>query len=329
MRGRLTAVVLALVAVVAAALASTASARSSDTRLSLVGYAVPREALGAVIKAWQQTPDGKDVSFTQSYGASGDQARAVAAGLKADIVQLSTGLDIELLEKAGLVDPNWDKQSFKGIATNSIVVFAVRDGNPKHIKSWDDLVRPGVQIVTPNPLSSGAAKWNVMAAYGAQRRLGKTDKQAIAYVERMMRNVVSLDTSGRNATNSFLAGRGDVFITYENEARLAKLQYVIPRQTLLVEAPIAVIKTSENKELATKFVRFTRTPQAQRIFAEYGFRPLLPSVYREFLKQYPRRPGIFKIGDKYIGGWKAVDKRWFDPDKGLWVGIAKRSGLGT
>ena len=329
MTRRTLATLLAAIAVGALAAATSATARTTDTTLSLVGYAVPREALGAVIKAWQQTPDGKDVDFTQSYGASGDQARAVAAGLKADVVQLSTGLDIDQLVKAGLVDRNWDRQTAKGIATNSIVVFAVRDGNPKHIKSWDDLVRPGVQIVTPNPLSSGAAKWNVMAAYGAQRRLGKTDKQAIAYVERMMRNDVSLDTSGRNATNSFLAGRGDVFITYENEARLAKLQYVIPRQTLLIEAPIAVIKTSENKELATKFVRFTRTPQAQRIFAEYGFRPLLPSVYREFLKQYPRRPGIFKIGDKYIGGWKAVDKRWFDPDKGLWVGIAKRSGLGT
>jgi sulfate/thiosulfate transport system substrate-binding protein len=208
-------------------------------------------------------------------------------------------------------------------------VFAVRDGNPKHIKNWNDLVKPGVGIVTPNPLSSGAAKWNVMAAYGAQRRLGKTDKQAISFVERMMKNVVSLDTSGRNATNAFLAGRGDVFITYENEARLAKLQYVIPRQTLLIEAPIAVIKTSDNRELATKFVRFTRSMQAQRIFAQYGFRPLLPSVYHEFIKQYPKRPGVFKINDKYIGGWKAVEKRWFDPDKGLWVGIAKRTGLGT
>jgi sulfate/thiosulfate-binding protein len=329
MRGRLTAVVLALVAVVAAVVASTASARSSDTRLSLVGYAVPREALGAVIKAWQQTPDGKDVSFTQSYGASGDQARAVAAGLKADVVQLSTGLDIELLEKAGLVDPNWDKQSFKGIATNSIVVFAVRDGNPKKIKSWNDLLKPGVGIVTPNPLSSGAAKWNVMAAYGAQRRLGKTDKQARDFIEKMFKNVVSLDTSGRNATNTFVAGRGDVFITYENEARLAKLQYVIPRQTLLIEAPIAVIKNSENREAANTFIRFTKTAAAQRIFAEYGFRPLLPSVYQEFIKQYPRRPGIFKITDRYIGGWNAVDKRWFDPDKGIWVGIAKRAGVGT
>ena len=329
MRIRLGALVLALVALAGAALAATASARSSDTRLSLVGYAVPREALGAVIKAWQQTPDGRDVSFTQSYGASGDQARAVAAGLKADIVQLSTGLDIELLERAGLVDGNWDKQAAKGIATNSIVVFAVRDGNPKKIRNWSDLVKPGVEIVTPNPLSSGAAKWNVMAAYGAQRRLGKTDRQAQAFVERLVKNVASLDTSGRNATNTFVAGRGDVFITYENEARLAKLQYVIPRQTLLIEAPIAVIKNSENKDVANRFIRFTKSAQAQRIFAQYGFRPTVPSVYREFIKQYPRRPGVFKITDKYLGGWNAIEKKWFDPDKGLWVGIARRAGVGT
>ena len=329
MTRRTLAALLTVATAIALATAATAPARTSDTTLSLVGYSVPRDALGAVIKAWQQTPDGKDVNFTQSYGASGDQARAVAAGLKADVVQLSTGLDIDLLVKAGLVDRNWDKQTAKGIATNSVVVFAVRDGNPKHIKSWNDLVRPGIGIVTPNPSSSGAAKWNVMAAYGAQRRLGKTDKQAIAFVERLMRNVVSLDTSGRNATNSFLSGRGDVYITYENEARLAKLQYVIPRQTLLIEAPIAVIKTSEHKDLATKFVRFTRTVQAQRIFGQYGFRPLIPSVYQEFSKQYPKRPGVFRITDKYIGGWKAVETRWFDPDKGLWVGIAKRTGVGT
>ncbi len=329
MTRRTLAALLTVATAIALTTAATAPARTSDTTLSLVGYSVPRDALGAVIKAWQQTPDGKDVNFTQSYGASGDQARAVAAGLKADVVQLSTGLDIDLLVKAGLVDRNWDKQTAKGIATNSVVVFAVRDENPKHIKSWNDLVRPGIGIVTPNPSSSGAAKWNVMAAYGAQRRLGKTDKQAIAFVERLMRNVVSLDTSGRNATNSFLSGRGDVYITYENEARLAKLRYVIPRQTLLIEAPIAVIRTSEHKDLATKFVRFTRTAQAQRIFGQYGFRPLLPSVYREFSKQYPKRPGVFRITDKYIGGWQAVETRWFDPDKGLWLGIAKRTGVGT
>jgi sulfate/thiosulfate-binding protein len=326
---RRTLVLLGATVAAALAAATTATARTSDTTLRLVAYSVPRDALGAVIKAWQQTPDGKDVDFTQSYGASGDQARAVAAGLKADIVQLSTGLDVDLLVKAGLVDKSWDKQTAKGIATNSIVVFAVRDGNPKHIEGWNDLVRPGVQIVTPNPSSSGAAKWNVVAAYGAQRRLGKTHKQAVGFVERMMRNVVSLDTSARNATNSFLAGRGDVYITYENEAHLAKLQYVIPRQTLLIEAPIALIKTSEHKDLATSFLRFTRTPRAQRIFAQYGFRPLLPSVYQEFVEQYPKRPGVFKLSDQYIGGWKAVDQRWFDPNKGLWAGIAKSAGLGT
>jgi sulfate/thiosulfate-binding protein len=328
MSRRLLALVSMLVLATALA-AATASARSADTRLGLVGYAVPREALAAVIKAWQETPDGKDVDFTQSYGASGDQARAVAAGLRADIVQLSTGLDIELLVRAGLVDPKWNRQSYKGIATNSIVVFAVRDGNPKKIRNWDDLLKPGVGIVTPNPLSSGAAKWNVLAAYGAQRRLGKTDKQAVAWVERMVKNVVSLDTSGRNATNSFIAGRGDVFITYENEARLAKLQYVIPRQTLLIEAPIAVIKTSDNRDAANRFIRFTKSAQAQRIFAQYGFRPLVPSVYQEFVKQYPRRPGIFKIDDKYLGGWKAVETKWFDPDKGLWAGIARRANLAS
>lgn len=316
-------------AALASALAATASARTAETRLSLVGYAVPREALGAVIKAWQQTPDGKDVSFTQSYGASGDQARAVAAGLQADVVQLSTGLDVDLLVQEGLVDPTWNRQSFKGIVTNSLVVFAVRDGNPKRIKSWNDLAKPGVGIVTPNPQSSGAAKWNVLALYGAQRRLGKTDKQAIAFVQKVFENVVSLDTSGRNATNTFLAGKGDVFITYENEARLAKLQYVIPRQTLLIEAPIAVLKDSDNRDAAIRFVRFTKSPQAQRIFAQYGFRPLLESVAKEFLKQYPRRPGIFKIDDAYIGGWTAANRKWFDPDRGLWTSIARGAGLSS
>jgi sulfate transport system substrate-binding protein len=328
---RLTLPLLALAALLAATAVSAvvargADARRADARLSLVGYAVPREALGAVIEAWQQTPAGRDVSFTQSYGASGDQARAVAAGLDADVVQLSTGLDVELLERAGLVDPKWDRQSYRGIATNSIVVFAVRDGNPKQIKSWNDLVEPGVEIVTPNPLSSGAAKWNVLAAYGAQRRLGKTDKQAQAFVARLFRNVVSLDTSGRTATNSFAAGRGDVFITYENEARLAKLQYVIPRQTLLIEAPIAVIKSSDHLAEANAFVRFAKTPQAQRIFARFGFRPIVPAVAKELERQYPPRPGVFKIADRYIGGWNAADRKWFDPDDGLMVGVLRQVG---
>src|SRR5206468_4292325 len=136
-------------------------------------YSPPKTVYGKVIQAWQQTADGKGVSFTQSYAASTDQARAVAAGLKADLVFLSTGDDVNVLVDAGLVDKNWEKQSYHGIEADTVVVFAVRNGNPKHIKSWGDLVKPGVQVITPNPFSSGSAKWNILAAYGAQRRLGQ------------------------------------------------------------------------------------------------------------------------------------------------------------
>src|SRR5581483_3545329 len=237
-----------MLAVVAAALL-TAAAAAAGTNLSLVGYSTPKTVMGKIIQAWQQTPDGQGVTFSQSYGASTDQARAVAQGLKADIVFLSTGDDVNLLVDQGLVDSNWNKQSYDGIAADTVVVFAVRNGNPKHIKSWADLIKPGVQVVTPNPFSSGSAKWNILAAYGAQRALGKTDKQAIAYVQELFKHVVSQDTSGSNATNTFLSGKGDVLLTYESEAINARLQgkniqYVIPRQTMLIQLPIAVVKSS-------------------------------------------------------------------------------------
>jgi sulfate transport system substrate-binding protein len=196
---------ITLLAAVVAALAA-ASAAAAGTNLSLVGYSTPKAVMGKIIQAWQQTPDGKDASFSQSYGASTDQARAVANGLKADIVFLSTGDDVNLLVDDGLVDSKWNHQAYNGIAADTVVVFAVRNGNPKHIKGWNDLVRPGIQVLTPNPFSSGSAKWNILAAYGAQRRLGKTDKQATAYVQQLFKHVVSQDTSGRNATNTFLSG---------------------------------------------------------------------------------------------------------------------------
>ena len=163
-----------LAAVAAALLAAGTAAAGTD--LSLVAYSTPKTVMGKIVQAFQHTPAGKDVTFSQSYGASTDQARAVAQGLKADLVFLSTGDDVDLLVDRGLVDPKWDRQSYRGIAADTVVVFAVRNGNPKHIKGWNDLIRPGVQVVTPNPFSSGSAKWNVLAAYGAQRRLGKTDR---------------------------------------------------------------------------------------------------------------------------------------------------------
>ena len=164
-------------------LTAVAAASSKSTNLSLIAYSTPKPVMAKIIQAWQQTPDGSGVSFSQSYGPSTNQAKAVAAGQPADLVFLSTGDDVNLLVDAGLVNANWNQQSYNGIAADTVVVFAVRQGNPKHIKGWADLIKPGVQVVTPNPFSSGSAKWNILAAYGAERRLGKTDAQATAYVQ--------------------------------------------------------------------------------------------------------------------------------------------------
>lgn len=320
-----------LVVLVAVTAVSASWARVTDTRLGIVGYAVPREALGAIIAAWQKTPNGSGVSFAQSYGASGDQARAVANGLPTDIVQLSTGLDVDYLVEKGLVDKHWDKQSYKGIVTNSLVVFAVRPGNPKKIKTWDDLIKPGIEVITANPFTSGAAKWNILAAYGAQRKLGKSDKQAQAYVQKLFKNVVVQAKSGRDATNAFLAGKGDVLLSYENEALASRkngqdIQFYIPKQTMLIEAPIAVIKTSDNREKANQFIRFTKTPVAQRIWAEYGFRPVNRAVFAEFKSKFPARPTVYRISDPIFGGWAAADKKWFDPKGSIMVEIEKSIG---
>jgi sulfate/thiosulfate transport system substrate-binding protein len=318
--------------VVLAALTATAiaGASSKDGSLSVVAYSTPKTVYGKIIQAWQQTADGKGVSFTQSYAASTDQARAVAAGLKADLVFLSTGDDVNILVDAGLVDKSWDKQAYKGIEADTVVVFAVRNGNPKHIKGWADLVKPGVDVVTPNPFSSGSAKWNILAAYGAQRRLGKSDAQAQAYVKKLFQHVVSQDTSGRNATNTFLSGKGDVLLTYESEALTSRaagtdIQYVIPRQTMLIELPIAVLKSSANKDLANKFIRFTKGSVAQDLFGQYGWRPVNPTVAKKYSEKYPSRPGIVRIDDKIFGGWRTVDKKWFSPN-GIMVKIERGVG---
>jgi sulfate/thiosulfate transport system substrate-binding protein len=321
---------LTLLAAVLAALAVAAAATAS-TNIALVGYSTPKAVMGKIIQSWQQTPDGKDASFSQSYGASTDQARAVANGLKADIVFLSTGDDVNLLVDAGLVDSKWNRQAYNGIGADTVVVFAVRNGNPMHIKGWNDLIRPAIQVLTPNPFSSGSAKWNILAAYGAQRRLGKTDKQATAYVQQLFKHVVSQDTSGRNATNTFLGGKGDVLITYESEALNARLngqdiQYVIPRQSMLIELPIAVLKNSSNKDVANRFIQYVKAPAAQDLFAQYGFRPVNPAVAKKYTAKFPARPGIFKIDDKIIGGWRHADDVWFDPNKGRMVAIERAIG---
>ena len=327
-------IVFALAMVAALAAAAVAGAAHSGSTLSLVAYSTPREAYAKLIPMFQATPAGKDVSFSQSYGASGDQTRAVAAGLKADIVALSLAPDVDTLVKAGLVDAKWNRQSFRGMITDSLVVFAVRDGNPKKIKGWDDLLKPGVQVITPNPFTSGGARWNVMAAFGAWRKLGKTKPQAEAKLLQLFRHVTVQDKSARDALNTFLSGKGDVLLTYENEAIAAqlagqKLQYVIPRSTILIENPIAVLKNSPNKAAANAFVRFLKTPAAQQVFAERGYRPILKSVLHRNRKKFPVRPGQFTIDQLGLGGWAKVQKDFFDPDSGVMAGIERKVGGAT
>src|SRR5690349_16609394 len=219
---------------------------AKEQTLNLVGFAVPEAANKAIATEFNKTAAGKNVTFKTSYGASGDQSRAVEGGLKADYVHFSVGTDVDRLVKAGLVAKDWDKGATKGIVSTSVVVLGVREGNPKKIKGWDDLVKPGVKIVTANPASSGAARWNALAAWGHITQNGGTDAEATAFVDKLFKNVVSLTNSGRDATTSFLGGTGDVLLAYENEAILASqngqgFEYVIPKTTLKIENPGALL----------------------------------------------------------------------------------------
>ena len=340
MRTKVVALVAALGLLAAAALAATAgigsaaAERSADTKLNLVAYSTPREAYAKLIPAFQKTAAGEDVDFTQSYGSSGEQTRAVKAGLEADIVALSLAPDVDELVSAGIVDAKWKKQSYKGMVTNSVVVFVVRDGNPKKIKSWNDLLRSDVEVVTPNPFTSGGARWNIMAAYGAWRKAGKTDKQAQANLLKLFRNVVVQDTSARASLNTFNSGKGDVLLAYENEALFARmqgldLQCVIPKATILIENPIAVTKSSPDKAAANAFLRFLRTPAAQQVFADNGYRPVVKSVENANRKKFPSRPGQFTIDQLGLGGWTKVQKRFFDPSNSIMARIQRQVGGST
>ena len=320
--------------VVTAGVGSAAPARSSDTKLNLVAYSTPREAYAKLIPAFQKTAAGKDVDFTQSYGSSGEQTRAVKAGLDADIVALSLAPDVDELVAAGKVDATWRKQSFKGMVTNSVVVFVVRDGNPKRIRSWNDLIRPGVEVVTPNPFTSGGARWNIMAAYGSWRKQGKTDTQAQGNLLKLWRNVIVQDTSARASLSTFNSGKGDVLLAYENEAYFSRqqgldLQWVIPKTTILIENPIAVTKDSPDKAAANAFLRFLRTPSSQQVFADYGYRPVVKSVENGNRKKFPVRPGLFTIDQLGLGGWTKVQKRFFDPSSGIMARFQRQVGGST
>jgi len=321
---------LIVLAVTALAAATAAGARTTDVHLNLVAYSTPSTAYAKLIPAFQATAAGKGVSFSQSYGGSTDQSRAVASGLPADVVALSLAPDVDSLVAKGLVSSKWAKAKDGGMVSDSVVVFVVRNGNPKHIKGWNDLVRKGVQVVTPNPIASGGARWNIMAAYGAQLKLGKKPAEAVDYLKKLFGNVVAQDKSARTSLQTFLSGKGDVLLTYENEAILAQHQgqkvfYVIPRSTIKIENPVAVTTTgsADTRKAAQAFVQFLHTPQAQQIFGEEGYRPVDPKVAAKF--KYPSRPGLFDIG--FVGGWDKVTKQFFDPDNGIVTKIEGSLGV--
>jgi sulfate transport system substrate-binding protein len=328
---RISTIGVVLPVLVAAAVASVtsndASARPSGGSISLVAYSTPRDAYAKLIPAFTSTSAGQGTSFQQSYGASGEQARAVIAGLKADVVAFSLEPDMTSLVKAKLVAPTWKKNKWRGIVTRSVVVFVTRQGNPKHIRTWNDLVKPGVDLVVPNVQTSGGAKWDVIAAYGAQRKLGKSHAQAVKYLAKLYDHVVSQDKSAREALQTFLAGRGDVLLSYENEAIFAQkhdqpIDYVMPKSTIQIENPIAVVKTSSNRTTANAFLRYLRTKPAQVIFAQNGYRPVLRSAAKGFSFPYP--PGVFSI--QSLGGWAKVDKQFFDSRNGIVTKIQRRTG---
>ncbi len=328
-RVKLGAVLLLAVALVAAGCGSTSSGGGGGTaKLTLVAYSTPREAYQALIPAFQATTAGKGVTFSQSYGASGDQSRAVLAGLPADVAEFSLAPDMTKLVDANLVAADWNAGPAKGMVTDSVVVLMVRKGNPKGIHTWNDLVKPGVQVITPNPFSSGGARWNVMAAYGAQIKQGKTPAQATDYLLQLFKNVPVQDKSAREATQTFVGGKGDVEIAYENEAIAARqagqpVDYVVPDQTILIENPIAVTTKSKHQTQAKAFVDFLESAAGQQIFAKKGYRPVDPAAARA--AGFPSPPGLFTIAD--LGGWKDVAKQFFDKDSGVMAGIEKQVGV--
>jgi sulfate/thiosulfate transport system substrate-binding protein len=315
-----------------ALLAGSAAGAAKKTTLNLVAYSTPKDAYAKIIPGFQKTSAGQGVNFTQSYGGSGDQARAVAAGQPADIVNLSLEPDVTTLVRKGVVPKNWETiNTNHGIVTDSVVVFVTRDGNPKHIKGWGDLVKSGIEVITPNPFTSGGARWNVMAAYGALRRQGKTDKQAVKYLYRLFHHVPVQPDSARTALQIFAQGKGDVLLTYENEAVYANKKgvhtdYHVPKATLLIETPVALTKSGAKKPAARAFAKYLWSSTAQKVFADQGYRPVVKRIAKGYHFYNP--PGLFTIASMKLGlnGWTKVQLRFFHPKTGIVAKIERSIG---
>jgi sulfate/thiosulfate transport system substrate-binding protein len=309
---------LALAASVGVA-ACGGSASGSDGSIDLVAYSTPQQVYEDKLESdFQQTQQGDGVDFSNSFGSSGDQSRAVEAGQPADVVAFSLEPDMTRLVDAGLVSPDWNKNEYKGVVTNSVVTLMVRPGNPKNIQSFEDLVRDDVEVINPNPATSGGARWNIMAIYGSQIEAGRSEAEAQDFVRRVIANTSVQDDSARDSLNTFSSGKGDVLIGYENEAIQAQqedieVDYVTPDSTILIENPIAV--TNDASDAAQAFVDFLYSDEGQQAFADAGYRPVNKAVSDQNTDKFPVPSGLFTIAD--FGGWSKVADPFFG-DEG-WV----------
>jgi sulfate transport system substrate-binding protein len=289
--------------------------------------------MGTLITRFEHQPAGQGVSFSQSYGPSGAQAKAIVAGQPCDIAFLSTGLDMHTVADAGIVAKNWTSAPQGGMAADSVVAFVVRPGNPKHIHTWPDLTKAGVQVVTPDPFPSGSAKWNVLAAYGQARKSGMSNAKAIKFVTKLFKNVIAQPSSGSSGANAFFSGQGDVLITYESEAYAAfaagkQGKLIVPKPTMLIQLPMVATKSAPS--VAKAFIKYVHSPKQQKILAANGYRPVIKSVLKSpdlaaWKKKYNTGP-TFNINNKWFGGWRKVDSVWFDLNKGRMVKIEKAVG---
>jgi sulfate/thiosulfate-binding protein len=315
---------LAAIGVTACSSSKSEAGGSGGGKLALVAYSVPKPAYDALTAAFSATAAGKGSSWGSSYGPSGTQSQAVSNGQKADYVAFSLEPDLTKLVPK-FVDAGWNSGPTKGLVSNSVVVIAVRKGNPKGIKNWDDLVKPGIKIVTPDPGSSGSAKWNILAAYTHVLEDGGTDAQAQTYLKSFFANVVSKPASGATATTTFLNGTGDVLISYENEAIAARqkgqsLDYVVPPESILIENPAAVTKTAPQQ--AKDFLAFVESAAGQKVFGDHGYRPVLKDVQlgpvqgaNDPADPFPAVAKLETIAN--LGGWSAVNKKYFDKTDGI------------
>jgi sulfate transport system substrate-binding protein len=305
-------------------------AGGGTVKLTLAAYTTPREAYRELIpifqKQWKEQT-GQEVVFEESYLGSGAQSRAIVEGFEADVAALSLEADITRIEKAGLITRDWKSGTYKGMVSTSIVSFAVRQGNPEGIQDWADLAKPGLEILTPNPKTSGGAMWNILALYGAAQRgfvegVAKEDDQAAHdFLLSILNNVTVMDKGARESITNFEKGVGDVALTYENEILVGKMggqnyDLIIPRSTLLIENPVAVIDTYAdkhgNREVAEAFVAFLFTRPAQEIFAKYGLRSVDPEVAKATQDQYPQVQDLFTI--EYFGGWAKATPDFFEEE---------------